>query len=1082
MLRWMRRAALAASAVFVALGGVLVLPASSVGAAEGDGSGVSVARYGGADRYATSLLVAEAFAAEAGGSLESVVLVSGERWTDAVVAAPMAGALGAPVLMTPHSALRSDAVAFFKSTGVSRAVVVGPDGSGGAHGPGRGVSAGVLAELAESGIAVQRVAGPNLYRTGVAAAEQVTPGVMPGLGRTAIIASGEVFADALVAGPFAARGSHPVLLTPPGELHADVAAYLSAASIEHAVIMGGTAALSDTVESSVKALGVSVTRLAGATRYDTAVKAAELVSGRYSDTAGKACFADSTVGLARARVPFDSFSAAPLLSRLCAPLVLADPGRVPDDTAAFVDAARAAHATVDLRVFGGDAAVSQAAINSYLAGGEDIDEMSQPEEDEAEPVGLPAGTCGGSNDDKPRKLIDSNAAEDPTWSPDCSQIVFSKFRALWIANNDGSDMRQLVPDEGAYLHHPAWSPDGTSIAYVRGYRNDDGHWVSHIWSADVGGSDRTKLTSGSLEDRWPRWSPDGTRIAFERTVGSERNPDGSYLNADRYVVTMDPDGRNTKVLNAGGWPEEAPAWSPDGQLLAFTSNGAVEIAEVDGSKRHAIIAGGYWNGGLSFSPDGRRIAFVRGDQTRSAIYVANLDGTDERVIFDEDVQAIAPRWSPDGQRLLFHIVDDENRFQIFVSGANGKSVPESAAKCRPRGVDSDNGTAGFPLHSDVAPATGTLRVAVLFMDFPDAQATHTTHEEAAFGLSYVEQYLEAASYGRLNVELVPHHTWLRAEHSYTRYSAEITLVETTAIIWPASVHAISLADDEMDFSDIDVVLTVFPSSHFDSGNAHGTTVADGATLKLARVGTAKRSQPAELFFWGFNAAHEVTHTLGLLDLYPYDAGRHDTTDAIPHGKTRVDAWWGLMLMRSWFIADSTDPRLQHTWRHTSGLTEAGYDHGLDIPEMLAWSRWQLGWLEESQVRCVNDSNATVMLAPVAQPGDDTAMAAVPLSNHELIVIESRRTLGYDVGRSFTAPDGWSTKYPALITEGVLVYTVDTLVGTGELPIKIAGDTGDGEVDDFPVLQVGESVTVHGYTITVTADGGDTHTVEIRRNS
>ena len=47
---------------------------------------------------------------------------------------------------------------------------------------------------------------------------------------------------------------------------------------------------------------------------------------------------------------------------------------------------------------------------------------------------------------------------------------------------------------------------------------------------------------------------------------------------------------------------------------------------------------------------------------------------------------------------------------------------------------------------------------------------------------------------------------------------------------------------------------------------------------------------------------------------------------------------------------------------------------------------------------------------------------------------------------------------------------------------VAGDSGDSEVDDFPVIGVGESVTLHGYTITVTADNGDTHTVSITRNS
>ncbi len=273
--------------VAVGLGGVLVFPASPAGAAQTDGSDVPVTRYGGADRYATSLLIAEAVAAEAGGSLEWVVLVSGERWTDAVVAAPAAGALGAPVLMTSPGELRADALTFLQRVGVANALVVGPGASGGAHGPGRGVSAAVLEALEEAGVSAERVAGDGRYSTGVAAAGRVTPGVMPGLGRTVVVANGEVFADALVAGPFAARGGHPVLLTPPGELHAEVADYLATNSIEHVVLMGGTAALSEAVETSITDLGLTVTRLAGATRYDTAVKAAELVTDRYSDAASR---------------------------------------------------------------------------------------------------------------------------------------------------------------------------------------------------------------------------------------------------------------------------------------------------------------------------------------------------------------------------------------------------------------------------------------------------------------------------------------------------------------------------------------------------------------------------------------------------------------------------------------------------------------------------------------------------------------------------------------------------------------------------------------------------------------------------
>lgn len=123
-LRRVRRlASLLAVAVLAA--GVLVWPARAVGAAQGVASDVTAARYGGADRYVTSLRVAEGVAAEAGGSLESVVSVSGERWTDAVVAAPIAGSLGAAVLMTPPGGLRPDALGFLKRVGVSKTVTTG---------------------------------------------------------------------------------------------------------------------------------------------------------------------------------------------------------------------------------------------------------------------------------------------------------------------------------------------------------------------------------------------------------------------------------------------------------------------------------------------------------------------------------------------------------------------------------------------------------------------------------------------------------------------------------------------------------------------------------------------------------------------------------------------------------------------------------------------------------------------------------------------------------------------------------------------------------------------------------------------
>ena len=860
-------------------------------------------------------------------------------------------------------------------------------------------------------------------------------------------------------------------------LPAGVATYLDTSGVDHVVVMGGEAALSADVETAVKGLGVSVTRIAGASRYDTAVKAAELVAGRYSTTGGQDCFATATVGLARARVPFDSFSAAPLLSRLCAPLVLADPRQIPADTAAFLDTARTANAAVDLRIFGGDAAVSQTAIDTYLAD----TGASEPDEDEAAPAGLPAGTCGGSADDEPRQLFDSDRAEDASWAPDCSKIVYTRNGSLWTANVDGSGNKQLVQADGGYLAQAAWSPDGTRIAYVRDYW-DGINGRSHLWIVNADGSGKTKLSRGDVHERWPAWSPDGTRIVFEHVSGSGRDADGFFVNADRYIVTMDADGRDREVLRRGGHSEESPAWSPDGGLLAFTSFGSVQVSEVDGSNPRTIIAGGYWNGGLSFSPEGRRIAFVRGDGTRSSIHVANIDGTDEQVIFDREVQAVAPRWSPDGQRILFHTIDDENRRRIYVAGARGDSVRDTSAQCKPRGVGQFV-TVGFPLPAGALPSTGKLRVAVLFMDFPDAQATHTTHEEAALGLPYAEAYMEAVSDGKLDVEFVPHHEWLRAGQPFRHYATLTTATNRTSLSSVANLEAAALADEHLDFSDIDVALTVFTGTHFTAGISLGELgEADGNTFTLASVGNEIRPAAGEPLDWGWVAAHELVHKFGLVDYGPYDSSLHEATDPVPPGKSKVDVWWGLMQMHSWFYADSTDPRLRHTWQHRNGQTATGYDTYLVPHEMLAWSRWQLGWLDEAQMRCINDDEATVSLAPIAQPGDGIAMAAVPLNAREVIVIESRRKQGFDHSRDYTAPNGWRTTYPRLISEGVLVYTVDALTQSGELPLKVAGDTGNGQVDDFPVLQAGESVAVSGYTITVTADNGNTHTVSISRSN
>ena len=277
-------------------------------------------------------------------------------------------------------------------------------------------------------------------------------------------------------------------------------------------------------------------------------------------------------------------------------------------------------------------------------------------------------------------------------------------------------------------------------------------------------------------------------------------------------------------------------------------------------------------------------------------------------------------------------------------------------------------------------------------------------------------------------------------------------------------------------------MTIFPSTHFGGGNAGGIVYVDDNAVPHSRTNTVRHDEPqtfAQANEWGGVAAHELAHNLGLLDLYPYDSSAHERPRA-RGGYEWVSVKWGRMNMWAWFLSPESDPRRQLLWRFPSGGTATSTRTYMSPQEMLAWSRWQLGWLDETQIRCLSsaDTEAEVTLSPIAQPGDGIAMAAVQLNGREVIVIESRRKLGYDSDTDYAAPNGGRTVFPQLLEEGVLVYTVDTLVDSGSLPLRVAGDSGNGIVDDFPVLKVGESVTVAGYTITVTAGNADTHTVSI----
>lgn len=277
-------------------------------------------------RYSTAVEISKYSYKQA----ETVIIVQGNNFPDALSAAPLAFRLNAPILLTRTDVLSMSTYEELIRLKPKNVIILG-----GTAAVGQEVEDG----LVQSGYNVTRITGSNRYQT----AYQTALYLNEGNTTKAILASGDSFADALSVGSYAAKEGIPILLTQKNRLSSSVKNAIIDLGIKEIIIVGGSSVISETVEAELMELGISYRRLSGLNRVDTSLLIAQEL------------FQDVESLLVSNGWAFaDALAAAPLAAKMNMPIILTRPDRLSSTTTTFMSEMKLRQVVV----VGGSAAVN----------------------------------------------------------------------------------------------------------------------------------------------------------------------------------------------------------------------------------------------------------------------------------------------------------------------------------------------------------------------------------------------------------------------------------------------------------------------------------------------------------------------------------------------------------------------------------------------------------------------------------------------------------------------------------------------------------------------------------------------------
>lgn len=211
--------------------------------------------------------------------------------------------------------------------------------------------------------------------------------------------------------------------------------------------------------------------------------------------------------------------------------------------------------------------------------------------------------------------------------------------ALQVADADGVNPQTIVSSREPIIS-PAWSPDGSQIAYVSFEKKKP---IIFVQSLTTGR--RLTLANFKGNNSAPTWSPDGKKLAIVLTHS-----------ANSQLYSINADGTGLKQLTKSGAIDTEPTWSPDGKWIYFTSDrgGNPQIYKVSsiGGEAQRVTFQGDHNLSPHFSPDGKSLAMVRNDGGKYSVALQDLISGQVQLL-SEGSQDESPSFAPNGRVILY---------------------------------------------------------------------------------------------------------------------------------------------------------------------------------------------------------------------------------------------------------------------------------------------------------------------------------------------------------------------------------------------------------------------------------------------